>query len=117
MRPIKEILKTIKKRGEILEVGEDGFACTIPKGRYFLCIIASWGGGWEHISIHNQGLDEQFSPRWEDVCYVKSLFFKDTETVLQYHPPSKCYVNNHPHTLHLWRPQNQEITLPPIWMV
>lgn len=119
MKSIKKILKLIKRSGgEIVDVGEDGLTCTIPRSCYFLCIVAFWGKGWDHVSIHAQAdKEQQFCPFWEDMCYAKQLFFKDSETVIQYHPAKSKYVNCHPHTLHLWRPQEQEIALPPIWMV
>jgi len=119
MKLVKHILKPIQKcGGKIIDSGEDGFACTIPRNRYFLCIIASWGKDWDHVSVHAQASKgQQFCPFWEDMSFVKQLFFKESEIALQYHPPRKYYVDNHPYTLHLWRPQNQEIILPPIWMV
>jgi hypothetical protein len=36
---------------------------------------------------------------------------------LQYHPAKSNYVNVAPHVLHLWRPLNQEVPLPPIYLV
>jgi len=119
MKKTDKILRTIRKcGGEIINSGEDGFACVIPRAEYYLCIVCSWGKNWEHVSIHAEiNKEQQFCPFWEDMCYIKHSFFKDSETVIQYHPPRKCYVNNHPHVLHLWRPQKWEIVLPPIWMV
>jgi len=48
---------------------------------------------------------------------VKNLFFDPDELVIQFHPPKKDYVNFHKNTLHLWRPWDQVITLPPEWML
>ena len=126
MKKLKKLLTAIRKTGGvIIEQGEDGFACQIPRAAgafsYSMAIIASWGEEWDNVSIHNIMQDREetkdFTPVWGDMCYVKNLFFKASETVLQYHPPSNIYINNHEHTLHLWRPQNKEIELPPIGMV
>ena len=122
MKKLKRILLAVRKNnGVINEQGYDGFSCQIPRMAkdysYSLCIIASWGEGWEHVSIHARKEDAQFTPFWEDMCYVKNLFFKPSETVVQFHPPLKDYVNIHQHVLHLWRPINEEIKLPPKWMV
>lgn len=79
----------------------------------FVC-IASTGGGWDHVSVELKlrGVPDRL-PTWEEMCYVKSLFFDDEETVVQFHPPKSRYVNVHPRVLHLWRRQSGEMPLPP----
>ena len=64
---------------------------------------------WDHVSVST----DSGCPIWEEMAWVKTLFFKPTETVIQLHPPDSEYVNCHPHTLHLWRPVGVEIPLPP----
>lgn len=123
MKKRKKLLQAVKKAGgSITKPGEDGFACQVPRLTkelaYYLCIVVSWHMDWDHVSAHARTPNQkQFIPFWEDMCYIKNLFFKKSENVVQYHPPSNVYVNNHECVLHLWRPQNQEIQLPPIWMV
>jgi len=78
-----------------------------------LYVIASAGEGWDHVSVSRRGR----TPNWDEMCQIKALFFKDDETAIQYHPAAEVYVNYHPHCLHLWRPQNQEVPCPPTWMV
>lgn len=73
-------------------------------------VVYSVGGGWEHVSI---ALLNQNTPTWEDMCYVKSLFWDDNEVVMQLHPKKSEYVNNKENCLHLWRPLNCEIPTPP----
>lgn len=46
----------------------------------------------------------KITPSWNDMCFIKDLFFEEHETVVQYHPAKTEYINNHPHCLHLWRP-------------
>ncbi len=46
------------------------------------------------------------------MCWIKDLFFLPEETVVQYHPRRSAYVDRYP-VLHLWRPHDVEIPLPP----
>lgn len=83
-----------------------------------LRIIASDGvdpdaQGWEHASIST----DTRIPTWEEMCFVKSLFWKDEETVVQFHPKKSKYINCHPRTLHLWRNKNHEAVLPPSLLI
>ncbi len=94
-------------------LGNNG-AFVIPsnvKGRS-LVVIASDGMGWEHVSAHVERGDEQFTPLWDEMCFLKDSFWGPEDCVMQLHPKQSEYVNNHPHTLHLWRPINQEIPQP-----
>lgn len=70
------------------------------QGSYFLCLITN-GLGWEHVSVSIPS--ERRCPTWEEMCYIKDMFFDKDEVVVQFHPAEKDYVNNHPHCLHLWR--------------
>lgn len=75
-----------------------------------LRMIASIGEGWEHVSVSTEGR----CPTWDEMCFVKDLFWLPEETVVQYHPPQSEYVNHHPYCLHLWRPMEGEVILPPM---
>jgi hypothetical protein len=81
--------------------------------RKLACIVSD-DGGWEHVSVHVEvaGEDNEI-PTWGDMCRVKSLFWRDDECVIQYHPPASRYVNRHPCVLHLWKPTGIEIAMPP----
>lgn len=74
-------------------------------------IIVSDGGDWDHVSV--SCLSNNITPTWEVMSFVKDLFFEPEETVLQFHPKKSEYVNNAKNCLHLWRPINKEIELPP----
>lgn len=78
-----------------------------------LFIIASWGNGWDHVSVSRKDR----CPTWEEMEMIKRRFFKEDETCFQLHVPPKEHINNHPYCLHMWRPHNQEIPLPPMEMV
>jgi len=79
--------------------------------------IASDGGRWEHVSVSIMSDQGPIMPDWEAMCYVKDLFWDETDVVMQLHPAKKNYVNNHNFVLHLWRPMDTEIPTPPIEFV
>jgi hypothetical protein len=78
-----------------------------------LRIIASTGAGWDHVSVSR----EDRCPTWDEMNLVKELFFKEDETAIQIHPPASSYKNFMRYCLHLWRPQQAIVPLPPTWMV
>lgn len=95
--------------------GDDFGAFRIPgpQGEK-LMIIASPGNAnegipWEHVSVSCKNR----CPRWDEMCFVKSLFWDDEESVMQLHPPKSTWINNHPYCLHLWKPASGQIPLPP----
>ena len=73
-------------------------------------IIWSNGGGWEHVSVCplNGSM-----PKWEDMCFVRKMFFDDEDWVVEFHPPKSEYVNNMPNCLHLWKPLDEKLPTPP----
>lgn len=93
------------------------FRLRCPATGQILRVMASDGDGmtewhhmaWEHVSISMPNR----CPVWEEMCWIKSLFWRDDECVVQFHPPDAEYVNNHAHCLHLWKPIGVEIPLPP----
>ncbi len=91
------------------------FKLKAPGGAY-LTILASpgedWmlgGPAWEHVSV---SLPDR-CPTWDEMCWVKGLFWGEDELVLQFHPPASVYVSHHQYCLHLWKPVGVEIPLPP----
>lgn len=78
-----------------------------------LFIIASNTFGWDHVSVSMK----RRIPTWIEMDYIRSLFFEDNEIVMQLHPARSHHINIMEYCLHLWRPQNQEIPLPPEDMV
>lgn len=78
-------------------------------------VVSSDGGGWEHVSVSLP--QRQRSPTWEEMCWIKSLFWRDDETVIQYHPAEDDYVNCHPFCLHLWKPIGVDLPKPDPIMV
>lgn len=82
-----------------------------------LSVIASDGMGWEHVSVHAWDGSQTLTPYWDEMAYIKKLFWDDEDVVIQYHPAKSHYVNNHQNVLHLWRPAELEIPTPPDIMV
>ena len=76
-------------------------------------VIASDQMGWEHVSV---SLPSR-CPTWEEMCFIKSLFWSEDDCVIQYHPPKSDYVNNHQYCLHMSRPIEQSLPTPPSFMV
>ena len=118
MKRIKELKKNIQVN--ITAQGEDG--C---KGFVLLTnnqranFIASWGLGWDHVSISIEGNNAKplHTPHWHEMCEIKDIFFNNDECVVQYHPAKKDYISIHPNVLHLWRPHHEVIPMPPKAMI
>lgn len=101
--------------------GNNGYF-VIPHHRiknYVYIAIAADGMNWEHVSVSvtEIGKKQHRCPTWEEMCYVKSVFWDKEDCVIEYHPAESEYVNVHPYCLHLWRPTNQIIPIPPKEMV
>lgn len=97
-------------RGEVIRiVAHDGTRCEGNEEDEIL--------GWEHVSVSVLGLFGVRIPTWEEMCFVKELFWDGDECVVQFHPPKAEYVNFHPHTLHLWKYIHAEFPRPPSILV
>lgn len=91
---------------------------------YGLTVVASPGGdigggrivAWEHVSVHAVinivGSPQSVTPTWDEMDYVKGLFWDASDVVMQLHVNDDRKVDTHKHTLHLWRPTDKEIPLP-----
>jgi len=81
-----------------------------------MLVIASDGEGWEHASV---SINRKRCPYWDEMCFVKNLFWDEDDAVIQIHPPKNEYVSHHPYALHLWRKvgTNDFYEKPPWWMV
>ncbi len=78
-----------------------------------LTVVASSGAGWDHVSVSRRNR----APNWPEMSQIHRLFFGDDEACMQLHVPAADHVNDHPHCLHIWRPHDVSIPLPPKWMV
>lgn len=87
---------------------------------YTLNVFASDGSldrgpRWEHVSVSIVGVKR--TPTWEQMAYIKSCFWDEEDTVIQYHPARSEYVNCHEFVLHMWRPVDVELPKPHYSMV
>ena len=89
------------------------FAFPSPTDGQPLRVIASSGEGWDHVSVSR----EKRCPNWPEMEFIKRRFFQDGEMSMQLHVPITKHISVHPNCLHLWRPQKEQIPLPPEWMV
>ena len=69
--------------------------------------------GWEHASVSRGDR----CPTWEEMCFVKDLFWDSEDVVMQFHPKKSEYVNLAKTCLHLWRPIGIEFPTPDKLMV
>lgn len=97
--------------------GDDFGMFLISRNGVRLQIIFGNGEGWEHASAVAIDRAGERTPTWDEMCFVKDLFWEKDECAIQYHPTEKNYVNNHPHCLHVWRPTHGHIPQPPVWMI
>jgi hypothetical protein len=77
-------------------------------GRDFMC-VASADEGWDHVSV---SLPNR-CPSYPEMDFIKRRFFKDDEVAMQLHVAVKDHISLHPYALHLWRPHDLSIPLPP----
>lgn len=85
----------------------------IPYANEVLRVIISDGGGWDHVSVSLR----HRCPTWEEMHWIKRIFWDDRETVIEIHAPESEYVNCCENCLHLWKHQQSEIIRPPRWML
>lgn len=95
--------------GDMGDEGCGAFVSTIDNRDYL--VIASAYYGWDHVSV--SPVRGNRCPSWDVMCAVKDLFFDDDEVAMQLHPKKRDYVNRCECCLHLWRPHDVEIPLPP----
>lgn len=100
-------------QGDMGDKHNGAFVFKSPLNFGILRVVASSGEGWDHVSVSLT----MRCPLWEEMEWIKRMFFKDSEIAYQLHVTPKDHINNHPYTLHLWRPHNKEIPLPPVSFV
>ena len=112
MKSAEEIRKCFRLSN--MTEGTDGGYAVITTHNYTGSVVWSFGGGWDHVSVCP--FKQKYIPTWEDMCQLKDIFFGEDEWVCEFHPAKSEYVNNMPNCLHLWRPQNEALPIPPSWM-
>ena len=115
MKTIDEILSSGVIYSDKLKISDDGLKGFLVVDRIDMSFVASWGGGWDHVSV--APLKRKITPSWDMMCKVKDIFFKPDETAIEIHPSEDQYVDNLSNCLHLWRSNDKPMTLPPSFMV
>ncbi|NOR65412.1 MAG: hypothetical protein GQ468_05280 [Candidatus Scalindua sp.] len=112
--PDQSRVLTGKMRSERGSGNNGAFRIYASRFKLTFKVIASDGAGWEHVSVSIDGKRKKNnqSPTWEEMCYIKAIFWDDDDTVIEYHPPRTQYVNDHPHCLHLWRKIGFDMPIP-----
>lgn len=89
-----------------------GLKCIVSDG----AVSESETTGWEHVSVSHitaREVSDYEPPTWQEMCWVKDLFWGEEKCVVQFHPCKKDYINLHPGVLHLWRKIGEPFPMPP----
>lgn len=81
----------------------------VPNDQAGLIVIASDGGGWEHVSV-SRAMSRDL-PSWYELVMVKNLFWDEEETVVQF-IPKKSEHRSIGEVLHMWKKCGHEYELP-----
>ena len=101
MRPYEEYKgKVMWKESPLNMMGIGVGYINLPSGMRASVVVGENEEGWEHVSIE---LCARRLPTWEEMCYVKDVFWNEEEEVVQIHPKKSHYINM-VEALHLWRP-------------
>lgn len=112
MRPLSEIIQN--PRVTVMQSGVDGGAFSVRRNAGGpLRVVVGVGGGWDHVSVSLPGR----TPNYQEMKMVKRIFFRPDEWAVEYHPPDADYISVNDHVLHLWRPHDVEIPVPPMEFV
>ena len=98
--------------GEMGDASNGSFLIPGP-ANYDFKVIASAEMDWDHVSVSLKNR----CPNWPEMSFIKDLFFKEDEFCFQLHVAKKDHINFQWTCLHMWRPHNIEIPLPPKIMV
>ena len=82
-------INQIKKNKLIMvqKIAADGGWAYVNLGdKRMALLVFSWGSGWDHVSVSYRNR----CCTWEEMCQIKDMFFRDDETVVQYHPAEKA---------------------------
>ena len=101
--------------------GQKEGAFVIPHNGLLICCIISDQMNWDHVSVSLRSKDQtkmiKRTPTWEEMEFVKRLFFEPDEVAVQYHVREDDHINVHDYVLHLWRGQQINYIMPPKIMV
>jgi hypothetical protein len=67
---------------------------------------------WQHVSVSTK----HRPPNWQEMCFIKDLFWDEEDVVVQFHPKKSQYINNAKNCLHLWK-YSKDFPTPPSILV
>lgn len=101
MRDEKEYKSKIMwKTTPLMSENIKGGLIELPTGVRASVVVGRNEDGMEHVSIE---LFARRLPTWNEMCFIKNIFWNEEEMVVQIHPKASEYVNI-TESLHLWRP-------------
>lgn len=86
MKKLDEIVKN-RLITKVVKMAEDGVMFNFKYKSREYEVIASNGGGWDHVSIYP--LHQKHMPSWDVMCTLKNICFNDDEVVMELHPAKK----------------------------
>ena len=112
--------KRIEKHRITGPIHEANGAFSIPHPDGPINVIASDGSDWEEVGLQLPRWEHVSislpvrTPTWEEMDFIKRIFWRDDELVIQMHVPRSQHINVHPYCLHLWKPTGVELPCPPL---
>lgn len=104
----------IDRYGSAGDHGNGVFNIASPVDGANLRVIASDGGGWDHVSVSRRNR----CPNWAEMDFIKRVFLMPDEVAMQLHVAESDHLSLHPYCLHIWRPNDgRSIPLPSPIMV
>jgi len=95
--------------GSTARAGNNGaFLFKSPADGTQLTVLASDQADWDHVSVSANGR----CPTWGEMVWVRDIFFRGDEWIIQYGPPKGLNINCHEYCLHWWRPQKRGFPVP-----
>lgn len=111
-------IRALPKVRVVASDDDSGCALTVRIARGVTAeVIASWGMGWDHVSVVVIAAGRARTPTWGEMVTIKRMLFRPDEWAMELHPPETENISIHPHCLHLWRPHGAAIPTPPRIMV
>ena len=80
---------------------------SLPDSGDATVVVGTDEDGYEHVSV--APTNQRKLPSWDDMCYVKNIFWDEEEECYQIMPKKSEYVNIKKNCLHLWKPIGYEL--------
>lgn len=86
----------------------------IDNGEEYYEVVSSIIWSWQHVSVQiiNNKTGEKRLPTYGEMEYIRNLFFRLDEMVIEFFPRREDYVNDSDTTLHLWVNNAGKVVIP-----